>query len=68
MFQHLMLLKLSVKSPQRKHLKLTAQHSEAESETFWKAEAKSNPGKYTREDLAKMEKGRAPTGPEGHPM
>jgi hypothetical protein len=40
----------------------------AERETFWKAEAKNNPGKYSAEDLAKMKKGRAPIGPDGHPM
>ena len=40
----------------------------AEREAFWKAEAKKNPSKYNPEDLAKMEKGRAPAGPDGHPM
>ncbi len=40
----------------------------AEREAFWKAEAKNNPQNYTAEDLAKMEKGRAPTGPDGKPM
>jgi RHS repeat-associated protein len=40
----------------------------AERETFWKAEAKNNPGKYSAEDLAKMQNGRAPTGSDGHPM
>jgi RHS repeat-associated protein len=35
---------------------------------YWKDEAKNNPGKYSKEDLARMEKGRAPTGPDGHPM
>ncbi len=39
-----------------------------EREAFWKAEAQNNPGKYSANDLAKMEKGRAPTGPDGHPM
>jgi RHS repeat-associated protein len=35
---------------------------------YWKNEAKNNPGKYSKEDLAKMQKGQAPTGPDGHPM
>jgi len=39
-----------------------------EREAFWKTEAKSNPGKYSTDDLANMTKGRAPTGPDGHPM
>ncbi|HBG05564.1 MAG: hypothetical protein A2075_07590 [Geobacteraceae bacterium GWC2_58_44] len=39
-----------------------------EREAFWKTEAKSNPGKFSAEDLTRMEKGRAPTGPDGHPM
>jgi len=34
----------------------------AEREAFWKAEAKAHPEKYSAEDLAKMQKGRAPTG------
>lgn len=35
---------------------------------FWKEEAKSNPEKYSQEDLARMQKGGEPTGPDGHPM
>ena len=34
--------------------------------SFWKAEAKANPGKYTAADLEKMARGRAPTGADGH--
>jgi len=40
----------------------------SERAAFWKAEAKANPGKYAEGDLAKMQKGGAPTGPDGHPM
>ena len=40
----------------------------SERASFWKSEAKNNPEKYTKEDLAKMQKGGAPTGPDGHPM
>jgi RHS repeat-associated protein len=40
----------------------------AEREAFWKAEAKNNPSKYSEEDLARMKMGRAPKGPDGHPM
>lgn len=40
----------------------------AEREAFWRAEAKSNSGKYSADDLAKMEKGRAPTGKDGYPI
>jgi RHS repeat-associated protein len=40
----------------------------AEREAFWKAEAKNHPEKYSAKDLAKMEKGRAPTGADGHPV
>jgi RHS repeat-associated protein len=39
-----------------------------EREAFWKNEAKGNASKYSADDLAKMEKGRAPTGNDGHPM
>jgi RHS repeat-associated protein len=39
-----------------------------EREAYWKAEAKSNPGKYSAEDLAKMKRGRAPGGSDGNPM
>jgi uncharacterized protein RhaS with RHS repeats len=35
---------------------------------FWKSEAQGNAGKYGADDVAKMEKGKAPTGPDGHPM
>jgi RHS repeat-associated protein len=38
-----------------------------EREAFWKTEAKTNPGKYGSENLAKMKKGRSPTGSDGHP-
>ena len=34
----------------------------------WKGEAKANPSKYGAEDLARMEKGKAPIGPDGHSM
>jgi hypothetical protein len=40
----------------------------AEREAFWKAEAKSSPQKYSAENLARMKKGQAPLGPDGHPM
>ncbi|WP_233511183.1 RHS repeat-associated core domain-containing protein [Dyella psychrodurans] len=40
----------------------------AERAAYWKAEAKANPAKYSEEDLARMQKGGAPTGPDGHPM
>jgi RHS repeat-associated protein len=40
----------------------------AEREAFWKAEAMNNPGKYSADDLAKMQKGRAPTGADGYPV
>lgn len=40
----------------------------AERETFWKAEATANPGNYSTEDLARMQAGKAPKGPDGHPM
>jgi len=40
----------------------------AERTAFWKNEAKANPAKYSEEDLAKMQKGGAPTGADGHPM
>jgi len=40
----------------------------SERNAFWKTEAKANPGKYSEEDLAKMQKGGAPIGPDGHPM
>src|SRR6185503_12986183 len=40
----------------------------AEREAFWREEAKNNPGKYSAGDLAKMENGRPPIGPDGHPM
>jgi RHS repeat-associated protein len=39
-----------------------------EREAFWKAQAKNNPSKYSPADLAKMKNGKAPTGPDGHPM
>ena len=39
-----------------------------EREAFWKAEANANPGKYTPDDLAKMQKGKPPTGADGHPI
>ncbi len=40
----------------------------AEREAFWKAEAKNNPQQYTPENLARMEEGRPPIGPDGYPM
>jgi hypothetical protein len=40
----------------------------AEREAFWKAEAKNNPGKYGADDMAKMQRGRPATGPDGYPM
>jgi RHS repeat-associated protein len=39
-----------------------------ERETFWKQEATTNSGKYTQEDLERMRRGKAPTGPDGKPM
>jgi RHS repeat-associated protein len=35
---------------------------------YWKNEAQNAPGKYSKEDLAKMQKGRPPLGPDGFPM
>ncbi len=35
---------------------------------YWKAEAKANPAKYGADDLVRMKKGRAPKGPDGHPV
>jgi RHS repeat-associated protein len=40
----------------------------SERASFWKAEAKANPEKYSAANLAKMEKGKPPTGSDGHPM
>ena len=40
----------------------------SEREAYWKAEAQNNASKYGAEDLARMEKGRAPKGQDGHPM
>jgi RHS repeat-associated protein len=40
----------------------------AEREAFWKAEAKNNPGKYSADDLARMEQGHPPIGPDGFPI
>jgi A nuclease of the HNH/ENDO VII superfamily with conserved LHH len=40
----------------------------AEREAFWKAEAQTNPGSYSASDLAKMNRGRPPIGPDGFPM
>lgn len=57
-----------VKGATRQGSKIDRAAFRAEREAFWKAEAKNNPGKYSAEDLAKMEKGRAPTGADGHPM
>jgi hypothetical protein len=39
-----------------------------ERETFWKTEAKNNPGNYSSENLERMKQGKAPIGPDGHPM
>ena len=39
-----------------------------EREEYWKTEAQKNGGNYSPENLAKMQKGRAPKGPDGHPM
>jgi RHS repeat-associated protein len=35
---------------------------------FWQNEAKVNPSKYSASDLARMEKGKGPIGPDGKPM
>ncbi len=40
----------------------------AERKAFWKAEAKTNPENYSAENLARMEKGKPPIGPDGHPI
>jgi RHS repeat-associated protein len=40
----------------------------SEREAYWKAEAQNNPSKYSAEDLARMRKGLAPIGPDGHSM
>ena len=39
-----------------------------ESAAHWKEEANANPSKYGAVDLARMEKGKAPIGADGHPM
>jgi hypothetical protein len=39
-----------------------------EREAFWKLEAQANPTKYSEADLARMQQGRAPIGPDGKPM
>ena len=39
-----------------------------ERSSFWKAEAKANPGKYSAADLEKMARGRAPMGADGKPV
>jgi RHS repeat-associated protein len=48
--------------------KIDRKVADADREAYWKAEAKNNPEKYASEDLAKMEKGRAPTGADGKPV
>jgi hypothetical protein len=55
-------------TPKRKSSQIDRKAFKAEREAFWKAEAKNNPGEYSPENLAKMKEGRAPTGPDGHPM
>ena len=39
-----------------------------ERSAFWKREAAENPSKYSEENLARMEEGKAPVGEDGHPM
>ena len=39
-----------------------------ERESFWKNEAATNPAAYGPDDLARMNRGKAPIGPDGHPM
>lgn len=39
-----------------------------ERKAYWKNEANNNADKYTPADIAKMTRGRAPTGSDGHPM
>jgi len=39
-----------------------------EREQHWRAEGQQNGGNYSAEDQAKLQKGRAPKGPDGHPM
>jgi RHS repeat-associated protein len=39
-----------------------------ERKNYWKKEAENNSPKYSADDLARMKKGKAPTGPDGHPM
>lgn len=39
-----------------------------ERRAYWKAESKTNADKYTSGDVARMQKGGAPTGSDGHPM
>jgi titin len=36
--------------------------------TYWKNEAKNNPGGYSQQDLTRMVKGRAPVGSDGFPL
>ena len=52
----------------RKASKIDRNAFRGQREAYWKAEAKNNPGKYGKEDLAKMKKGKAPTGSDGHPI
>lgn len=40
----------------------------AERESFWRNEAAENPAAYGSGDLARMAKGKAPIGSDGHPM
>ena len=35
---------------------------------YWKTGASNNPQKYTAENLMRMKAGKAPLGPDGHPM
>ncbi len=51
----------------RKASQIDRQVFAAEREAYWKAEAKTNAGKYSPEDLAKMKEGRPPTGADGYP-
>lgn len=39
-----------------------------ERSAFWKNEASSNSSNYEKSDIARMEKGKPPIGPDGHPM
>ncbi|MEI8413113.1 MULTISPECIES: LamG-like jellyroll fold domain-containing protein [unclassified Kribbella] len=55
--------------PTREELKnLRAEFNKEVKPKFWMDEAANNPGKYTADDLARMQGGKAPIGSDGYPM